>query len=210
MPTSTLENRRPRAAHLGPERRRPQVLDAALDIALESGVGAVTLVAVAQRLKVTRPVVYSCFDNREALIQSLLKREEDRLLESVLAALHSARGDDPEAAFIQGYQALLRAVAEYPKSWQLVFLSNADPTVAARFAAARRLVAESALRWLRPVLTRWWGMSDVDHKLPVLVELFMSSCEAAMRVFLTPSNTWSADELGEFFGCAMCRALRGA
>ncbi|MDI9897387.1 hypothetical protein QM797_21935 [Rhodococcus sp. IEGM 1381] len=50
---------RVRAEHLGPERRRPAVLDSALAIAVERGVGAVTMVAVAARACVTRPVTYS-------------------------------------------------------------------------------------------------------------------------------------------------------
>ena len=50
---------RVRAAHLGPERRRPQVLDAALKIAVERGSHAVSMEAVAQSMGVTKPVVYA-------------------------------------------------------------------------------------------------------------------------------------------------------
>lgn len=71
----SVETVRERAAHLGPERRRPQVLDAALAIAVSDGIAAVTIGAVAQRLKVTRPVVYSCFPDRVELLRALLERE---------------------------------------------------------------------------------------------------------------------------------------
>ncbi len=40
---------------MGPERRRPQILDAALQIAAESGTAAVTIGAVAKHLGVTGP-----------------------------------------------------------------------------------------------------------------------------------------------------------
>ncbi len=35
--------RKPRAAHLGPDRRRPLVLDTALRIAVEDGIGSVSI-----------------------------------------------------------------------------------------------------------------------------------------------------------------------
>jgi AcrR family transcriptional regulator len=211
MPTKAAAPQpKQRAPHLGPERRRPQALDAALAIAVQHGVGAITLGSVADRLKVTRPVIYTCFGDRKELIEALLSREGDRLLEAVLAALHSARGDDPEAVFIHGYQALLRVVAQHPDSWRLLFTINVDPEVSTRFTHARAMVAESASRWIRPVLTQWWDMRDADRKLPVLVELFMSSCEAAVRVLLDTSNPWSADDLGDLFGRTMCRAFSAA
>ena len=74
MPTQTRKPRE-RAAHLGPDRRRPQILDAALTLALENGIGAVTLSAVASQLGVSRPVVYSCFGDRVELFEALLARK---------------------------------------------------------------------------------------------------------------------------------------
>ena len=44
-------------------------------------------------------------------------------------------------------------------------------------------------------MTRWWGTADLDRKLPVLIELFVSSCEAAVRSLLDPQLDWTADQL---------------
>ncbi|MPY79650.1 MAG: TetR family transcriptional regulator [Actinophytocola sp.] len=205
--TDAVHAGRERAAHLGPERRRPQVLDAALAIAVESGVGAVTIGAVADRLGVTRPVVYSCFRDRVALIAALVEREADRLLASALAALHSARGDDPEAVFVRGYRAFLDVVADWPDAWRLLFSAAPDPAVADQFQRARLVMADSATRWLRPALTAWWDVADLERKLPVLVELFMSSCEAAARSLLDHPDDWTTQELGELYGRMICRAV---
>lgn len=205
--TDAARTRRERAAHLGPERRRPEVLDAALAIAVKSGVGAVTIGAVAQYLGVTRPVVYSCFRDRVALIEALVEREGERLLADALAALHSARGDDPEAVFVHGYQAFLDVVADWPDAWRLLFSAAPDPAVADQFRRSRRVMADSATQWLRPALTAWWDVTDLDHKLPVLVELFMSSCEAAARSLLDHPDDWTTQELGELYGRMICRAL---
>lgn len=210
MPRSEATQHRTRAPHLGPERRRPQALDAALDIAAECGVDAVTLSAVADRMRVTRPVVYSCYPNRIELLQALLERESEQILQAVLVALHGAKGGDPEATFVNGYRALLHVVAERPQSWRLLFTDSPEPELARHFAHSRKEIAANAARWIGPVLSRWWGVRDVERKLPVLVELFMSSCEASIRLALSRNNEWSLDELGEFCGRAMCRALSGA
>ena len=83
MATDAATKPRERAAHLGPERRRPQILDAALQIAAESGTAAVTIGAVATHLGVTRPVVYSCFKDRVELLAALLDREGESLRETL-------------------------------------------------------------------------------------------------------------------------------
>lgn len=207
--TGAVDARRGRAAHLGPERRRPQVLDAALSIAVASGVGAVTIGAIADRLGVTRPVVYACFPDRVSILEALVDREAGELLATALAALHSARGDDPEAVFVQGYQAFLRVVADRPDSWRVLFTADPDPAVAERFRAARAVIAESATRWIGPAVESWWQLDDMARKLPVLVELFMSSCEAAARSLLDGGD-WTPDQLGELYGRMICRAFSAA
>jgi AcrR family transcriptional regulator len=201
---------RGRAAHLGPERRRPQVLDAALAIAVEQGVAQVTIGAIADGLGVTRPVIYACFDDRVALITALLERETAALSETLIASLHSARGEDPQSAFVNGYQSLLRAVAERPNSWRVVFSAGPDPAVAERFTRVRAQLSEVTAAWIGPVLTRWWGIADPDAKLPILVEFFMSTCEAAVRSLLDDTNPWGAEDLGELYGRMVCTAFSAA
>lgn len=199
-----------RAAHLGPERRRPQVLDAALAITVEEGVAAVTIGSIADRLHVTRPVIYACFADRVELVTALLERETATLRDALIAALHSARGDTPEEAFVAGFQALLRVVAERPDSWRVLFFAQPDRAVADRFVSVRAQLAEATSASIEPVLTRWWHVDDPDAKLPVLVEFLMSSCEAAVRSLLDPSNPWGADELGQLYGRMVCSAFSAA
>lgn len=201
---------RERAAHLGPERRRPQVLDAALQIAASDGLAAVTIGSVATQLGVTRPVVYSCFRDRVELIEALLQREDELLRAGLLDALHTGRGDDPQAAFSAGYQALLRVVAERPAAWRLFFSAGTDPAMVDMLATVRGDIAASAIRWLGPALQRWWQTDDLDRKLPVIIELFMASSQAAARTLLDPGNDWDADELGAFYGRLMTRAFESA
>jgi AcrR family transcriptional regulator len=210
VPMATDETLRTRAAHLGPERRRPQVLNAALAITVEQGVGQVTIGTIADRLQVTRPVVYACFDGRVEIITALLERETTNLRDALVAALRTARGHDPESAFVDGFGALLRVAAARPDSWRVVFAAQPDPAVVDRFQRVRAEMQDIAGRWIRPALSAWWDFADVDAKLPVLVEFFLSSCEAAVRSLLDAMNTWTADDLASMYGRMVCSAFRAA
>ncbi|MFT3900932.1 MAG: TetR/AcrR family transcriptional regulator [Gordonia sp. (in: high G+C Gram-positive bacteria)] len=202
--------RKTRAAHLGPDRRRPLVLDAALRIAVDEGFAAVSIASLASSMGVTRPVVYSCFPDRGTIVGALLEREVDLLLGSTLEALHSATGADPDQVFVHGYRALLTTVAERPDSWRLVFDSDADPETTRRVAEARAVVFDASTRWIAPALEKWWGTADLDRKLPALIELFVSSCEGAVRVMLDPANDLAVDDLAPLYGRMMSAAYRAA
>ncbi len=208
MGTEPAVRPRQRAQHLGPERRRPQVLDTALEIAVESGIAAVTIAAVADRMKVTRPVVYACYADRVELIEALMRREEDYLLRGILDVLPRRRVEADEAVFVEGFRALLHVVANRPESWRLLY-GNPDPAVADSFGRGRQLAVERCTRRLRPTL-RAWGTADADRKLPALVELWVSAGEGAVRTLLSGAGEWTPDTLGEFVGAAVYRALRHA
>ncbi|HXY63123.1 MAG TPA: TetR/AcrR family transcriptional regulator [Mycobacterium sp.] len=209
MAAGTVQSRS-RAAHLGPERRRPQVLDAALAIAIERGVAAVTIGAVAERLDVTRPVVYSCFADRVELLHALLDRENDILLGEATSALPHDRPEGDEALFVAGFQALLAAVDRRPDSWRLMMSADPDPATAEQFQNGRAAIANQFAKLLRPRL-KHWGTTDFERKLPVLAEQFMSACEGAVRTLLRDSgHDWSPGTLGEFIGSAVYRAFRAA
>ncbi|GAA2382545.1 TetR/AcrR family transcriptional regulator [Gordonia cholesterolivorans] len=200
---------RPRAEHLGPERRRPQILDAALDIAVSEGVSAVTVASVAERLRVTRPVIYACFANRVDMIAELVQREEGRLRESMTTVLRRRAVDADATVFIDGFRALLNTVAEQPKTWRLVY-GSPDSEVAEFFGRGRADAVARCTDLLRPTLAAW-GMpeADIDKKLYPLVELWVSASEGAVRSLLADSR-WAPDELAEFLGESVYHALRTA
>lgn len=180
-------------------------------MAIKHGLGAVTIGSIASELGVTRPVVYSCYPDRVELIEALLNREEQLLLESVLIALHSSRADQaPEDAFVHGMQALLGTALERPDTWRLLLSGEPDPAVAARFRAGRAVVTQQATRWIRAAMELWWTTEDLERKLPVLIELFMSTCESAVRSLLAEGSDWTAEELGEFVGRATYRVFSDA
>src|SRR5262249_12564767 len=142
-----------RAAHLGPERRRPQVLDAALELYLQRGYDGTSMEAVAQAAGVTKPVVYACFAGKDELFRALLRREEERILAEIETAFEGADLTDVEARLIEGFTGFLRAVAASPDVYRLIFLGEGGGNVAvARRIQAGRQAQVNALT----MLARGW------------------------------------------------------
>src|SRR5436309_1537304 len=83
----TADGGRARAAHLGPERRRPLVLDAAFEVFLERGYEGTSMDAIAEAAGVTKPVVYACYASKDELFRALFRREEERILTEIGSAI---------------------------------------------------------------------------------------------------------------------------
>src|SRR5690242_4917558 len=115
---------RKRAAHLGPERRRPEVLDAALKLCLRGGYDGTSMQAVANEAGVTKPVVYACFNSKDELFRALMAREEERILGEIQGAFAEADLSDPETTLVEGFTGFLKAVGDSPDVYRLIFLGE--------------------------------------------------------------------------------------
>lgn len=196
---------RARAEHLGPDRRRPQVLDTALEIAAQQGLADVTMGNIAGRLGVTRPVVYACYPGRGEVLAALLDRETDQVLASLLDLLPPQRTGSIEQLFVDGFRALHSTVRERPASWRIMFGADPDPVLAAAIARGRDRLRGQLTTVMRPLLQRW-QVADLDVTLPMLVEVFLAICEAAVRKMLADDD--DSELVAETFGKAAYRAVR--
>src|SRR5919201_2239731 len=147
---------RERAAHLGPERRRPLVLDAAFEVFLEHGYDGTSMDAVASAAGVSKPVVYDCFASKEELFTELLRREESRVLGQIAAALpRGAENEDVEEVLGDALTAFLRAVADSPQAYRVILLGEGgtNAAVARHIRAGRaeqvRAIGLLVTDWLR-------------------------------------------------------------
>jgi AcrR family transcriptional regulator len=200
---------RQRAAHLGPERRRPLVLDAALHLFVEHGYRGTSMDAIATAAGVTKPVLYDCYPSKEALFAALLKREEEQLLNAIASALPQAPAfEDVERLLAEGLGALLEAAQASPDSWRIVFDSEhgADPAVARRVRRARTAIV-AGLQELASAFLETAGVEEIDRKAPVLAELVASIGEGSVRVMLSSGGSWAPEELA---GLVARVAARGA
>ena len=195
---------RKRAAHLGPERRRPEVLDAALELFLENGYQGTSMEAVARAAGVTKPVVYACFDSKDELFRSLLAREETRILGEIQAAFEGIDLSDPETTLIEGFTGFLRAVASSPDVYRLIFLGEGggNMAVAKRIQAGRQAQVEAL-----SALTRGWVLSrgdlseaEAEDTSVLLGNSIVGLAESAARLMLSEPDRWSPEGLGRQVG----------
>src|SRR5256885_5440163 len=179
---------RERAAHLGPERRRPLVLDAAFELFLEHGYDGTSMDAVARAAGVTKPVVYDCFASKEELFTALLRREETRVLGQIAAALpRGADRDDPELVLGDALTAFLRAVADSPEAYRVILLGEGgtNAAVARHIRAGRRdqvnAITVLVTEWLR----RHRPGVDAEGSAPLVAHALVGVAEAGARALLT-------------------------
>jgi AcrR family transcriptional regulator len=185
------------------------VLDAALRLFVKAGYRGTSMEAIAEAAGVTKPVVYECYPGKAELFRALLEREERRLLEAVAAALpRDPAADDMEGLAVGAFTALLRAAAQAPDSWRVVFASEhgADPVVRRHFRRGRGMVVEQLTAFSREVL-RARGIADDGRLDAALAELLTSLGEGGVRLLLDSGADWEPDELASLLGTLTAGAL---
>jgi AcrR family transcriptional regulator len=207
MTTRTQEKApRKRAAHLGPERRRPEVLDAALKLFLKGGYDGTSMQAVADQAGVTKPVVYACFNSKDELFRSLLAREEQRILGEITGAFEGADLSDPEKTLIDGFTGFLGAVGDSPEVYRLIFLGEGggNAALAERIQRGR---AEQARRL--SVLARGWLQSsgngkrseaEIERTAHLVGNSIAGLAESGARLLLSGDDDWTPQTLGRELG----------
>ncbi len=206
------EGKRERAAHLGPQRRRPLILDAALKLFVVHGYNGTSMEAIAAAAEITKPVVYDCFSGKEELFEVLLRREEQRLLDIVAAAFPTELDyANIEVLVSDAFRALLSAASEAPDSWRVVFDSEHGnaPAITRRVRRARSTVVTQVGALIKPFLDQS-GVSDSERKAPVLAELLTSIGEAGVRIQLADPDVWEPDDLATLLGRVVARGPTAA
>ena len=209
----TKVSSRKRAAHLGPERRRPQVLDAALKQFLAHGYDRTSMQAVADEAGVTKPVVYACFRSKDELFRALLRREEERILGEIRSAFAGVETSDPEATLSGGYTAFLRAVGTSPDVYRLIFFGEggANAAVAASVERGRQTqvdaLAALARRWIEGS-GRGNGNGLGPRAMAELQgQILVGIGESGARMLLREPGKWTPEKLGKHLGRLAARAL---
>lgn len=187
---------RPRAAHLGPERRRPLVLDAAMEVFLERGVEGASMDAIAQAAGVSKPVVYDCFASKDELFKALFQREEGRVTDEIRASLPEGSPEGAEAALAEGLTGFLRAVAAAPESYRVILLGEGgmNAAVAKRIRAGREQQVDAAAEAARQLLEAD-GETD-EPSLRLFAQVLVGVGEAGARALLSDGEQWTPESLG--------------
>lgn len=202
---------RQRAAHLGPERRRPQVLDAALGLFLESGYEGTSMEAIARQAGVSKPVVYACFRSKDELFRALLGREEERILGEIEVAFEQRDLGDPEQTLVEGITGFLRAVTASPQVYRLIFLGEGggNAAVSSRIQRGREAQAQALARLVR----RWLEQRPpgppphLERSAELAGHAIAGVAESGARLLLSDPHRHTPESLGSQLGRFCAAAL---
>lgn len=203
--TEAATKSRKRAAHLGPERRRPEVLNAALELFLEHGYEGTSMEAIARAAGVTKPVVYACFPGKDELFRALLAREEERILGEIQQAFAGVDLSDPESTLVEGFSSFLRAVAQSPDVYKLIFMGQGGGNMAV--ARSIRAGRESQVEALTRIARQWVAARPdpgTDEEIEATARLIGNAidglAESAARLMLSEPGRWEPEQLGQRVG----------
>jgi AcrR family transcriptional regulator len=184
------------------------VLDAAFELFLEHGYEGTSMDAIARAAGVTKPVVYDCFPSKQQLFNALLRREEERVLAEVTAALGTATDlSDPERTLTEGITAFLRAVAASPQAYRVIFLGEGagNAAVTRRVQRGREQQVEAVALLARGWLATGDGGqitddAELDAEARLIGQVVVSLAEAGARLLLADGEHWTPESLGETLG----------
>ena len=179
----------------GPERRE-QILDVTKALAGERGFHGISIDAVARRAGITRPVVYSHFDDLTGLLRAMVEREGARAVEQLMALIpQETNTDDAAATLLTSLRAFLEAVSDDPVTWRLV-LVPAEGTP--EFLRERALQIRSAVtqQLAAIVPTALAGGSTEPSPDPELTALTLQAVsEEAARLLLERPDEYSIERV---------------
>jgi AcrR family transcriptional regulator len=145
-----------RAEYLGPERRRPLVLDAALEIFASGGFADASMQAIADRAGVSKAVLYDCFPGgKQEIYYALLERGEETFMQHMLGVLEKTANLPVDESLRIGLRAFLDYAEIHPHSFRVIFgeAGTRDPEVARRAERTREQVVAAIRERTREIIT---------------------------------------------------------
>jgi AcrR family transcriptional regulator len=191
-----------------PEKRREQLIDAALTVILEQGYEGVSIEAVARTAGVTRPVVYDHYPNLAQLLQALIEREERYALAQLDEVVPVDPGERDLAELLaSGVRQFLIAVASRPATWRIILLPlEGTPAIVRHNVETHRArTLERLERLVRWAMDRAAAPRERDVELTA--RAIRGLAEEAGRAVLTDPARYSPDRY-ERFVQSMTRLMR--
>jgi len=198
-PDASAKPRRRYAPRMPPDKRREQLIDAALRVIVEQGYEGVSIEAVAKVAGVTRPVIYDHFPNLGSLLRALIEREESYALDQLAAVVPQAPQDgDPPELFSTGVRRFLDAVASRPDTWRIILLPpEGTPAIVREHVETNRAqVLERLQQLVVWAIDRSGIPADLDVEISARAILRLS--EEAGRMVLTDPRRFSPERYEHF------------
>src|SRR5215203_714116 len=183
-----------KATRMTAAERREQILDVTKELVDERGFHAVSIEAVARRAGITRPVVYTHFNDLSGLLEALVAREGERALQQLSLLLPAdLSGENRRDVLTRAMRSYLEAVAADPITWRLVLMppEGAPELLRTGIARGREMIVAQLAEVARPGIVP--GRASPD---PELTGWTLSSLsDAAARLLLTDPERWSVERL---------------
>jgi AcrR family transcriptional regulator len=204
-PTDDAKTRRRYAPRMAPEKRREQLIDAALSVIVEQGYEGVSIESIARMAGVTRPVIYDHFPNLGRLLQALIEREEAfalAQLDDVVPSAPQPAGNAP-ATFAAGVRRFLDGVASRPDTWRIILLPpEGTPAIVREHVETNRAQLLARLtEFVRRSMTQAGIRADLDIEISARAMLRLS--EEAGRMVLTDPERFSPERYERFVRTVM-------
>lgn len=114
------------------QQRRQQLLMVAKELFAERGYEATSIEEIAQRAKVSKPVVYEHFGGKEGIYAVVVDREIHNLIDGITAALE---GDHPRVMLEQAATALLTYIEEESEGFRILVRDVPTNSASGMFAS---------------------------------------------------------------------------
>jgi AcrR family transcriptional regulator len=203
-PSDPAKTHRRYAPRMAPEKRREQLIDAALSVIVEQGYEGVSIEAIARTAGVTRPVIYDHFSNLGRLLQALIEREEAYALAQLAEIVPSAPTEgDPPDLFATGVRRFLDAVASRPMTWRIILLPpEGTPTIVREHVETNRAqLLERLTQFVGWAVERAGLRVELDIEICARATLRLS--EEAGRMVLTDPERFSPERYERFVRTVM-------
>ena len=192
------------APRLPPEQRREQLLDAAMTVLGGCQLHELSMEAVAEAAGVGKPVLYTVFRTRGELVAALLRREHQRGIEQVRAAMpEDLTVLGPTGAYAATVSAFLHVVLENPTRWRLILTmpDSAPREYRGALRTARSSILAQAEELAKAGIALTPALAALD---PVLLgHTMLSFAEMLGRLAVNDPDTYPRERLEEFARAAM-------
>lgn len=168
--------------------RRQQILTVAATAFAERGFGGVTMEEIAQRVGVTRLILYRAFVSKEDLYRAIIRDTATRLTNAMTEAI--AHPAAPSGAALRAY---LDAARQDTAAFMLLFTGAAESPLGLEIEAARRMVREEIVRQALTQAAKE-GMPPDPFWSPIVAELALAIVERSTQWWLNHAPLPAADD----------------
>ncbi|MFZ0040652.1 MAG: TetR/AcrR family transcriptional regulator, partial [Solirubrobacteraceae bacterium] len=207
-PDASARSRRRYAPRMAPQKRREQVIDAALSVIVQHGSEGVSIEAIARMAGVTRPVIYDHFTNLGELLRALIDREEHYALAQLAEVVPDTLPEgDPVDVFTSAVRRFLDAVASRPDTWRIILLppEGTPATVRHQVDTNRAQLLERLQEIVSWAVERAKLPAELD--IEICARAIRSLSEEAGRMVLTDLTRFSPERYESFVRSIMSLIL---